>query len=147
MRVYRAACARDHAATFQLLVRAGAESPRDEIRDVRERLRRALNVKLAALSQTVIAALIREHDVGHRLEGVLKIIQASQTDALVRVLDERLARYLAQLLDDNSGKVASAQPNPVTLVEAGSPRYGRGKTPGARSSEALGHGTPRTRSK
>jgi len=49
----------------------------------------------------VIARLIREHDRDNRLEGFLKITQAAQTDALVRVLDEKLARYLAQVLDDN----------------------------------------------
>ena len=81
-----------------------------------EQLRRALSVKLAVLSQSVIAALIREHDTGHRLEGVLKIIQASQTDALVRVLDERLARYLAQLLDDNLAPPVQGRP-PMSIVE------------------------------
>ena len=51
-----------------------------------------------------------------RFEGVLKIIQASQTEALVQVLDERLARYLAQLLDDNLG---AAQPprQSISIVE------------------------------
>jgi len=66
-----------------------------------ERLRRGLAIKLAALSQNVIARLIREHDRDHRLEGFLKITQAAQTEALVRVLDEKLARYLAQVLDDS----------------------------------------------
>jgi hypothetical protein len=49
----------------------------------------------------MIARLIRIHDCEHRLEGFLKITQAAQTDALVRVLDEKLARYLAQVLDEN----------------------------------------------
>ncbi|HUA35646.1 MAG TPA: hypothetical protein VMA09_18695 [Candidatus Binataceae bacterium] len=97
----------------------GTEPPRQALSDLLDRLRRAINSKLAALSQSVIAALIREHDTGRRLEGVLKIIQASQTDALVQVLDERLARYLAQLLDDNLG---AAQPprQPISIVEPAS---------------------------
>ena len=79
----------------------GAIAPAAELDAVMERLRRALTVKLAALSQSMIARLIREHDRDNRLEGFLKITQAAQTDALVRVLDEKLARYLAQVLDDN----------------------------------------------
>ena len=66
-----------------------------------EAIRRALDVKLAALSQSVIARLIRNHDKEHRLEGFLKITQAAQTDALVRVLDDKLARYLAQVLEED----------------------------------------------
>ncbi len=65
-----------------------------------EAIRRALEVKLAALSQSMIARLIRNHDKEHRLEGFLKITQAAQTDALVRVLDDKLARYLAQVLEE-----------------------------------------------
>jgi hypothetical protein len=79
----------------------GAAAPAAELDAVMERLRRGLAIKLAALSQSVIARLIREHDRDNRLEGFLKITQAAQTDALVRVLDEKLARYLAQVLDDN----------------------------------------------
>jgi hypothetical protein len=79
----------------------GAVAPAAELDEVMERVRRGLAIKLAALSQSMIARLIREHDRDNRLEGFLKITQASQTDALVRVLDEKLARYLAQVLDDN----------------------------------------------
>jgi hypothetical protein len=79
----------------------GAVAPAAELDAVMERIRRGLAIKLAALSQSVIARLIREHDRDNRLEGFLKITQATQTDALVRVLDEKLARYLAQVLDDN----------------------------------------------
>jgi len=79
----------------------GVVAPAAELDAVMERLRRGLTIKLAALSQSVIARLIREHDRDNRLEGFLKITQAAQTDALVRVLDEKLARYLAQVLDDN----------------------------------------------
>jgi hypothetical protein len=81
---------------FQL----GASSPQAELEDVMEGIRRALEVKLAALSQSMIARLIRNHDKEHRLEGFLKITQAAQTDALVRVLDDKLARYLAQVLEE-----------------------------------------------
>lgn len=72
-----------------------------------EGIRRALEIKLAALSQNMIARLIREHDREHRLEGFLKITQAAQTDALVRVLDEKLARYLAQVLNENENVASS----------------------------------------
>ncbi|HEY9157827.1 hypothetical protein [Candidatus Binatus sp.] len=82
---------------FQL----GAASPQAELEEAMEGIRRALEIKLAALSQSMIARLIRIHDREHRLEGFLKITQAAQTDALVRVLDEKLARYLAQVLDEN----------------------------------------------
>jgi len=81
--------------------RLGTTSPRDELLDLFDRARRALELKLAALSQHAIARLIRQHDLNHRLEGFLKIIQAAQTDALVRVLDDRLAGYLGRLLDEN----------------------------------------------
>jgi hypothetical protein len=81
---------------FQL----GASSPQPELEDLMEALRRALEVKLAALSQSMIARLIRNHDKEHRLEGFLKITQAAQTDALVRVLDDKLAQYLAQVLEE-----------------------------------------------
>ncbi len=79
----------------------GTPSPKDALNDLFERIRRALGVKLAALSQSTIARLIRQHDHNRRLEGFLKITQAAQTDALVRVLDDKLARYLAGLLDEN----------------------------------------------
>ncbi len=81
----------------------GANSPREDLSDLLDRLRRALQSKLAALSRGAIYRLISQHDHNHRLEGFLKIIQAAQTDALVRVLDEKLARYLARLLDDGAG--------------------------------------------
>jgi hypothetical protein len=82
----------------------GSIGPSSELDDVMERLRRGLSIKLAALSQRVVERLIREHDRDDRLEGFLKITQASQTDALVRVLDEKFACYLAQVLDDNLGR-------------------------------------------
>jgi hypothetical protein len=83
---------------FQL----GASSPQADLDDVMENIRRALETKLAALSQSMIARLIREHDRENRLEGFLKITQAAQTDALVRVLDENLARYLSQVLEERA---------------------------------------------
>jgi hypothetical protein len=79
----------------------GAEAPVAELDTVMERLRRGLAIKLAALSQSMIARLIREHDRDNRLEGFLKITEAAQTDALVRVLDDKLAHYLGRVLDDN----------------------------------------------
>jgi hypothetical protein len=88
----------------------GTPSPRAALEDVLERLERALGVKLAALSQSAIARIIRQHDRAHRLDGFLKITQAAQTDALVRVLDERLARYLAQLLDEKLGGADEQSP-------------------------------------
>ncbi len=81
---------------FQL----GASSPQAALEDAMEGIRRALEIKLAALSQSMIARLIRDHDKENRLEGFLKITQAAQTDALVRVLDEKLARYLARVLEE-----------------------------------------------
>jgi len=80
--------------------RLGASSPQAELEDAMEGIRRALEIKLAALSQNMIGRLIRNHDREHRLEGFLKITQAAQTDALVRVLDEKLARYLARVLEE-----------------------------------------------
>src|SRR5260370_41202359 len=50
---------------------------------------------------STIARIIEQHDHNHRLEGFLKITQAAQTDALTRVLDDKLTRYLAQLLEEN----------------------------------------------
>ncbi|MDO8432418.1 MAG: hypothetical protein Q7S58_08430 [Candidatus Binatus sp.] len=87
--------------------RLGAHSPREELADATDRLRRALGLKLDALSQKVIARLIRQYDKQHRLDGFLKIIQASQTDALVRLLDENLASYLAGILDEKTPHAAS----------------------------------------
>jgi hypothetical protein len=78
----------------------GAVSPQAGIEQAMEGIRRALEIKLAALSQSVIARLIHAHDREHRLEGFLKITQAAQTDALVRVLDDKLARYLADVLEE-----------------------------------------------
>ncbi|MGH7813467.1 MAG: hypothetical protein ACREQI_05635 [Candidatus Binataceae bacterium] len=65
----------------------GAVSPREELDDIMDGLRRALEAKLIALSQNVIARIIREHNRAHRLDGLLKIIQAANADALVRVLE------------------------------------------------------------
>jgi hypothetical protein len=79
----------------------GEQSHRAQLEELAERLRRALDLKLGALSNSAIARIIRQHDHAHRLEGFFKIIQAAQTEALVRVLDDRLARYLARLLDEN----------------------------------------------
>jgi hypothetical protein len=79
----------------------GSASPRAELNDLFKQIKAALGLKLAALSQSTIARLIREHDGAHRLEGFLKITQAAHTDALVRVLDDDLASYLGRLIDEN----------------------------------------------
>jgi hypothetical protein len=79
----------------------GTPSPRPALSELIGRVRRALETKLAALSQSAIERLIEEHDDSGRLEGFLKITQAAQTDALIGVLDDQLARYLADLLDEN----------------------------------------------
>lgn len=84
-----------------------AATPRRELSELAELARRALAAKLTALSHSAIARIIGEHDREHRLDGFLKVIQAAQTDALVRVLDDRLARYLSRLLDENLGEAAA----------------------------------------
>lgn len=79
----------------------GTPLPKKELVEIFERIRRALAIKLAILSQSTIARLIREHDRAHRLDGFLKITQAAQTEALVQVLDDKLTHYLASLLAEN----------------------------------------------
>jgi len=86
----------------------GTVPRRSELAETLEQIKRALKVKLSALSQDAIARLIREHDRGRRLDGFLKITQAAQTDALVRVLDENLAQYLLQMLEDLRGEPKAA---------------------------------------
>jgi hypothetical protein len=78
----------------------GAVSPRAEAQELLEQTRRGLNAKLSRLSQSTIARLIEENDHNGKLEGFLKITQAAQTDALVRVLDDKLAVYLTELLNE-----------------------------------------------
>jgi hypothetical protein len=78
----------------------GAISPKVGLRELLEQTRRGLNVKLSRLSQRTIARLIEENDHNGKLEGFLKITQAAQTDALVRVLDDKLAAYLTELLNE-----------------------------------------------
>src|SRR5260370_9947777 len=79
----------------------GTVSPRDDLKYLFEQARRALRSKLAALSMSTIARIIEQHDHNHRLEGFLKITQAAQTDALTPALDDKLPRYLSQLLEEN----------------------------------------------
>jgi hypothetical protein len=83
--------------------RLGALSPRGELSELRDHALRALQTKLARLAQNAISRLIRQNDSSHRLEGFLKIVQAAQTEALVRVVDDELALYLSHLLDDKFG--------------------------------------------
>ena len=87
----------------------GAASPGDPLKDLSERIHRALRTKLAALTQNTISRLIRQHDSNRRLDGFLKIVQAAQTDALIRVLDDELAAYLAKLLDENSASARNGR--------------------------------------
>ncbi len=100
-------CAGGAPLTLDLVARCarcgfvmGTAPPAPELGEVFEEVRRALKAKLAALSHDAIARLIRQHDRGHRLDGFLKITQAAHTDALVRVLDDNLARYLGRLLEE-----------------------------------------------
>jgi hypothetical protein len=91
----------------------GIPSPRVEVEELRTQAQRGLEVKLARLSQSTVARLIRQHDKGRRLDGFLKMTQATQTDALVRVLDDTLALYLGQLLEENSVDSSDVRPGPV----------------------------------
>jgi hypothetical protein len=100
-------CAADAPITLDLVPRCsrcgfvlGTVLPASELSEVFEEMRRALKAKLAALSQDAIALLIRQHDRGHRLDGFLKITQATHTDTLVSVLDDNLTSYLGRLLDE-----------------------------------------------
>jgi len=113
--------------------RLGAISPRDELNDLLERARRALEVKFAALAQRAIARLIRQHDLNHRLEGFLKIIQAAQTDALISVLDDQLAGYLGRLLDERfaaDSPSASLVPDHMMVQNLRAPAQRRSKIDG-----------------
>ncbi len=85
----------------------GTAPPQTELTDLFDQIKSALRLKLAALSRGAIARLIKEHDRGRRLEGFLKITQAAQTEALVRVLDGELARYLSDLLEEGGAAAAS----------------------------------------
>jgi hypothetical protein len=78
----------------------GAQSP--QVAHSLEAIERAVKARLARLSHNAIKRLISEHDDRDRLEGFLKIVQAAQTDALARVLDDELTEYLRRLLDDES---------------------------------------------
>jgi hypothetical protein len=115
----------------------GALSPRRELSDLGGRAHRALQSKLATLAQSAISRLIRQNDSNHRLEGFLKIVQAAQTEALVRVLDDELALYLTNLLNENlaatdfggeaAGVIESQVPARQRLHASGSrrPKIGR----------------------
>src|SRR5262249_53392006 len=96
----------------------GTPSPRGELQELRSRTQRSLEAKLARLSQSAVARLIRDHDTGHRLEGFLKMTQATQTDALIRVIDDNLTLYLSRLLDENSLKDREVTPSARPVVQA-----------------------------
>jgi hypothetical protein len=76
----------------------GAKLPRLDA--ISEKINRAVQRKLAGLSQRAIKRLIKIHDRAGRLEGFLKIVQAAQADVLARVLDDDLTSYLRRLLDE-----------------------------------------------
>jgi hypothetical protein len=111
----------------------GTASPRVALGELLARVRRALETKLAILSQSAIARLIQDHDHNHRLEGFLKITQAAQTDALVGVLDEKLAGYLRRLLDENlaldSTAVVARVVHPLRAARGSLRGQRRGKLP------------------
>jgi hypothetical protein len=115
-----ARCAPDSPIVLDLVPRCprcgfvlGTALPASELDDVFEEMKRALRTKLAALSHDAISRLIRQHDRGHRLDGFLKITQAAQTDALVRVLDDNLARYLGRLLDEVQDEAQDEAPGVI----------------------------------
>ncbi|HLW69762.1 MAG TPA: hypothetical protein VKS22_03980 [Candidatus Binataceae bacterium] len=110
----------------------GTPSPRPPLVELFGRVRRALEARLAALSQSAIARLIAEHDEGGRLEGFLRITQAAQTEALISVLDDELAGYLARLLDENpaadsASRVRVVQPLRVARADSRGPRSHKGQ--------------------
>ncbi|HJU27970.1 MAG TPA: hypothetical protein VJ718_02305, partial [Candidatus Binataceae bacterium] len=100
----------------------GAESVRDDLEDLFARAKRALRSKLAILSRGAIRRLIHQHDYNQRLEGFLKITQAAQTDALVRVLDDELVRYLERVIDENSTLIQTKD-GTRSVVRALRPRH------------------------
>ena len=112
----------------------GTPSPRESLAELTRIIRHALEAKLARLSQSAIARLIQTHDHSHRLEGFLKITQAAQADALISVLDDKLAHYLARLLDENFGSEAVEPPltpvmRPLRAARSGLRSQRRGKLP------------------
>jgi hypothetical protein len=115
-------------------------SPRVEVEELRVQARRGLEAKLARLSQSTVARLIRQHDTGRRLDGFLKMTQATQTDALVRVMDDSLTLYLAQLLEENSADSSEVQPGPVlprSVIKPFKSVNSRGGRPNRRRGRAL----------
>lgn len=94
----------------------GTPSPRSALARLSAQVNRALKAKLTTLSHSAIARLIRLHDQSHRLEGLLRIIQAAQSDALVEVLDDRLAHYLGRLLDEGP-EAPQAEPKLSAVIK------------------------------
>ena len=93
----------------------GAEAPEAAIDEICTLVRHAVEARLAALSQSAIARLIEQHDHEGRLDGFLKITQAAQTRALARLIDDKLADYLNDLLNENGlgGALSLAKAAPV----------------------------------
>lgn len=77
--------------------------------------------RVASLSKILIERLIREDVANRRIETVVRIMQLAQSDGLVRVWDERIARYLSRLLDggNRTGAKARTETKPAVLVKSG----------------------------
>ena len=112
----------------------GTPSPRAELTLLFQRIKEALGRQLNALSHSVVARLIRAHDHAGRIKGLLAIIQAAQTDKLVRLLDDDLAAYLARLIEEQpseaDGEAEAAKVVPAQRVfrrRAPHPKSGRSK--------------------
>lgn len=128
----------------------GTASPTRALDELGERARRALTRKLVLLSQSAVTRLIEEHDSSRRLEGLLKIIQAAQTDALIRVLDDQLAAYLAQMLIDVPGTTADVDSRairPIQPVDMGLASAAEERKLGRETTKLSEPGSPRTGSK
>jgi len=106
----------------------GTPSPAGKLHNLFERIRASIGGKLLALSRSMIVRLIKQHDRANRLQGFLDIIQAAQTDALVRVLDDDLAVYLANLIDENPWAVNAAAKAGKSISAQGASRR-RGQHP------------------
>lgn len=111
----------------------GAEPPADELGELALLVQRALDSRLAALSQSAIARLIERYDHEGRLEGFLKITQAAQTHALIGLLDDKLSAYLNDLLNENRLPTELSEPasQPAAMSRQSSPAR---RTPPARNS-------------
>jgi hypothetical protein len=111
----------------------GTVAPIEALAAIVDRARRALDEKLRLLSQSAVIRLIRDHDRGRRLEGFLKITQAAQADAIIKVLDDELTEYLASLLEENRAAPPTAQRSDEPAVAEASASKVRSKPPRSRA--------------